>query len=219
MSQSAYKDKIYAEFARVGSALASDKRLALLDILAQGPRHVDALASETGATVANTSQHLQVLRQARLVETERKGTKVLYRLADRSVLDLWLALRSVAESRLAEVGQVTREFAVEGSEGPKRTRAEIEELVRRGEVYLIDARPRVEYESGHVSDAVSIPVSELPDRLSGLPRDKPIVTYCRGEYCLMADEAVALLRGQGFEAHSLEGGWPEWLAEGRPVTT
>ncbi len=218
MSHATYKDKLYGEFSRVGSALASDKRLALLDILAQGPRHVDALASETGATVANTSQHLQVLRQARLVETEREGTKVLYRLADKSVLDLWLALESVAESRLATVGQVVSDFAVEGAEGPKRTRDEIEDLIRKGEVYLIDTRPLVEYESGHVTDSVSIPVADLPNRLDELPRDKPIVTYCRGEYCLMADEAVAILRRQGFDAQRVEGGWPEWLAEGRPVS-
>lgn len=218
MSHATYKDKLYGEFSRVGSALASDKRLALLDILAQGPRHVDALASETGATVANTSQHLQVLRQARLVETEREGTKVLYRLADKSVLDLWLALESVAESRLATVGQVVSDFAVEGAEGPKRTRDEIEDLIRKGEVYLIDTRPLVEYESGHVTDSVSMPVADLPNRLDELPRDKPIVTYCRGEYCLMADEAVAILRRQGFDAQRVEGGWPEWLAEGRPVS-
>jgi len=218
MDRGTYRDRLYGEFARVGSALASEKRLALIDLLAQGPRHVEALASETGATVANASQHLQVLRQARLVETEREGTKVLYRLADRRVLDLWLALRSVAETRLAEVGQVAREFAVEGSEGPKRTRDEIEELVSRGEVYLIDTRPLVEYENGHVSEAVSIPVEELPNRLDELPRDKPIVTYCRGAYCLMADQAVAILRQNDFDAHSVEGGWPEWLTEGRPVS-
>ena len=218
MSHAAYRDKLYGEFSRIGSALASDKRLLLLDLLAQGPRHVDALASESGATVANTSQHLQVLRQARLVETEREGTKVLYRLADKSVLDLWLALRSVAESRLSAVGQVVSDFAIEGAEGPKRNRDEIEDLVRRGEVCLIDTRPFVEYENGHVSDAVSIPVADLPSRLDELPRDKPIVTYCRGAYCLMADEAVAILRQHGFDAHSVEGGWPEWLAEGRPVS-
>jgi rhodanese-related sulfurtransferase len=218
MSREDYRDKLYGEFSRVGSALASDKRLLLLDLLAQGPRHVDALASQSGATVANTSQHLQVLRQARLVETERDGTKVLYRLADKSVLDLWLALRSVAESRLSAVRQVVSDFTVKGSEGPKRTRDEIEELIRKREVCLIDTRPLVEYENGHLSDAVSIPVDELPDRLDELPGDKAIVTYCRGEYCLMADEAVAILRQHGFDAHSVEGGWPEWLAEGRPVS-
>jgi rhodanese-related sulfurtransferase/DNA-binding transcriptional ArsR family regulator len=218
MIHQAYRDKLFAEFARIGGALASDKRLALLEILAQGPRHVDALAAETGATVANTSQHLQVLKQARLVETERAGTKILYRLADGRVLDMWLALRSVAESQLAEVEQVKREFAVEGSDGGLLTRDRIEEMMRAGEVCLIDTRPLVEYESGHLSGAISVPVEELPERLDELPRDKPIVAYCRGEYCLLADEAVATLRRNGFDAHRVEGGWPEWLTEGRPVS-
>ncbi len=217
MNYRLFKEKLYSEFARVGRALASDKRLGLLDLLAQGPRHVEALAAETEMSVANVSQHLQVLRQARLVETEREGTKILYRLADERVLDLWLALRSVAETRLAEVGEVAREFAVEGADGPKLGRDELEELVSKGETFLIDTRPHVEYGHGHLPGAVSMPIDELPERLDELPRDRRIVAYCRGAYCLFADEAVALLRRHGFDAHRLEGGWPEWRAEGRPT--
>jgi rhodanese-related sulfurtransferase len=210
-----FKQRLFGEFARIGSALASDRRLELVDLLAQGPRNVDALAAETGMSVANVSQHLQVLRRARLVETARDGTKVLYQLADRHVLDLWLALGAAAQSRLAEVGQLQHEYAVEGAEGPELRRADVAGKLKRGEIYLIDVRPPLEFDNGHLPGAASIPIEELPKRLSELPRDRPIIAYCRGEYCLMADEAVALLRKRGFDAHRLEGGWPEWVAEGR----
>jgi rhodanese-related sulfurtransferase/Fe2+ or Zn2+ uptake regulation protein len=219
MSHRAFKDRLYAEFARVGGALASEKRLELLDLLAQAPRHVEALAAETEMSVANVSQHLQVLRRARLVETDRDGTKVLYRLADDRVLQLWLSLRSAAEARLAEVEQITREFAVEGAEETPVARSDVERLAAAGEVFVIDVRPTVEYEHGHLPDAISLPLEELIVRLAELPRDRRIVAYCRGAYCLFADEAVVLLRRHGFDAYRLEGGWPEWQAEGRPVAT
>lgn len=217
MSHRPFKERLYREFARIGTGLASDRRLELLDLLAQGPRHVEALAAEAEMSVANVSQHLQVLRQARLVETERRGTKILYRLADSSVLDLWLALRSVAETRLAEVEQVAREYAVKGANGSEVPRADLERLIKKGGAVLIDVRPALEYESGHLPGAVSIPLDDLPARLKELPRHLRIVAYCRGAYCLFADEAVALLRKRGFDACRLEGGWPEWQAEGRPV--
>lgn len=217
MSHRPFKDRIYAEFARIGQTLASDRRLELLDLLAQGPRHVEALAQEADMSVANVSQHLQVLRQARLVETERRGTKVLYRLAGPEVLDLWLALRSAAEARLAEVDQLAAEFALGGAGGSDVPRDELERLIKKGGVVLLDVRPAIEYESGHLPGALSVPVEELPKRLEALPRDRRIVAYCRGAYCLFADEAVALLRKHGFDAYRLEGGWPEWLAEGRKV--
>lgn len=219
VSHRPFKQRLYREFGRIGNALASDRRLELLDLLAQGPRHVEALAAEADMTVANVSQHLQVLRQARLVETERLGTKILYRLADKRVLDLWLALRLVAESRLAEVGELKREYAVDGADEPAVPRQQLQRRLKRGEVFLIDVRPAVEYGHGHLPGAVSLPVDELPARLDELPRDRPIVAYCRGRYCLFADEAVALLRRHGFEAHRLEGGWPEWVAEGRPTSS
>ncbi len=217
MSHRAFKERLYSEFGRIGHALASDRRLELLDLLAQGPRHVEALAGEADMTVANVSQHLQILRRARLVETHREGTKVLYRLADPRVLDLWLALRSVAESQLAEVGQLEREYEREAGNGADVPRAELQQKLKKGEAYVIDVRPEIEFANGHLPGAVSLPVEELPKRLKQLPRDRPIVAYCRGRYCLFADEAVALLREHGFDAHRMEGGWPEWLAEGRPA--
>jgi rhodanese-related sulfurtransferase/DNA-binding transcriptional ArsR family regulator len=217
MSHRQFKDRLYPQFARVGAALASEKRLELLDLLAQAPRHVEALATETGMSVANVSQHLQQLRNARLVETEREGTKIRYRLAGDDVLRLWLALRSVAETRLADVDQVVQAFAVAGAHAPPLSRDALADHVQRGEVVLIDVRPPLEYGHGHLPGAVSVPLEELRARLDELPRDKPIVAYCRGTYCRFADEAVALLCAHGFHALRLDGGWPEWYAEGRPV--
>lgn len=167
-------------------------------------------------SVANVSQHLQALRRARLVEPAREGTKVRYRLVGEDVLRLWLSLRAVAEARLSEVGQIASEFAVT-QPGERVERDELQRLIQRDDVLVIDVRPALEYQHGHLPGAWAIPLEELPGRLEELPRDKRIVAYCRGRYCLFADEAVALLREHGFDAHRLEGGWPEWLAEGRPV--
>jgi rhodanese-related sulfurtransferase len=212
-----FKSRLYGEFARIGMALASEKRLELLDLLAQGPRYVDSLAAETQMSVANISQHLQVLRNAKLVEAEREGNRVLYRLTDESVLQLWLELRSVAGSHLPEIEQLVRQYAIEGL-GDKVRREDIEALLAARDVVLIDVRPTIEFTHGHIPGAMALPVEELGQRLSELPRDKRIIAYCRGEYCLFADTAVALLREHGFDAVRLEGGWPEWWVEGRPVS-
>jgi rhodanese-related sulfurtransferase len=214
VSHRPFKNKLYAEFARIGTALASDKRLELLDLLAQGPRYVDALAAEMEMSVANISQHLQVLRNAKLVEAEREGTRVLYQLTDETVLELWLNLRAVAEEHLPEIGQLRRQYTIEGLD--EISRSALEPGLTSGDFVLIDVRPALEFQAGHIAGALSIPVGELPQRLETLPRDKKIVAYCRGAYCLFADEAVALLLQNGFEAVRLEGGWPEWQTEGRP---
>lgn len=215
MSHRPFKDHIYAQFARIGQTLASDRRLELLDLLAQAPRNVEALAAETEQPVANVSQHLQVLRRAHLVETERDGTKVRYRLADNEVLDLWLALRRVAEKRLPELQEAASELETERQAALSRD--ELAKLLKRRDVYVIDVRPRVEFDSGHIPGALPVPVEELADRLTEFPRDKRIIAYCRSAYCLFADEAVSLLRAKGFEAQRIEGGWAEWRAERRPA--
>jgi rhodanese-related sulfurtransferase/DNA-binding transcriptional ArsR family regulator len=217
MAHRELKDRIYPQFARIAQALASDKRLELVDLLAQAPRHVDALAQETGMSVANVSQHLQVLRSANLVQSERQGNMTFYRLSDPAVVKLWLALRGVAESRLAEVKEIARELPGR-DDGNVVSRGDVKELLKDKAV-LLDVRPRQEFEAGHLRGAINIPIDELPDRLGELPRDRQIVTYCRGEYCLFADEAVELLRAKGFDVARLEGGWPEWQSEGRPVQT
>jgi rhodanese-related sulfurtransferase len=215
MAHRELKDRIYPQFARIAQALASDKRLELVDLLAQAPRHVDALAQETGMSIANASQHLQVLRAANLADAERRGNMTFYRLSDPAVVQLWLALRGVAESRLAEVKEIARSL-------PDRdncnvvSRDEVKGLLK-GMAVLLDVRPRQEFDAGHLRGAMNIPIDELPERLGELPRDRQIITYCRGVYCLFADEAAELLRAHGFDVVRLEGGWPEWQSEGRPV--
>jgi rhodanese-related sulfurtransferase len=211
MAHREFKDRLYPEFARVSQALASERRLELLDLLAQGPRRVEALAEESGMTLANVSQHLQVLKNARLVETDRRGTSVSYRLGSDSVLQLWLSLRSVAEERLPEIARLRSEHG--GDAGDELSRADLARFLKNKDTVLIDVRPTVEFEHGHIPGAISIPVQELEERLRELPKTKRIIAYCRGEYCLFADEAVALLRQRGFDAIRLEGGWPEWAAE------
>jgi rhodanese-related sulfurtransferase/predicted transcriptional regulator len=211
------KDQIYPQFARIGQALASDKRLELVDLLAQAPRHVDALAQETGMSVANVSQHLQILRAANLVEAQRQGNMTVYHLADPEVVQLWLSLRRVAESRLAEVKEIARELPGRDN-GNVVSRDEVAGLLKAGAI-LLDVRPPNEFAAGHLRGAVNIPLGELPERLGELPGDQKIITYCRGEFCLFADEAAELLRKQGYTVVRLDGGWPEWQTEGRPVQT
>lgn len=218
MAHRQLKERIYPQFARVGAALASEKRLELLDLLAQAPRSVEALAAESAMSVANTSRHLQSLKASRLVESGRDGTRVIYRLASEEVLRLWLDLRSVAEARLAEVGQIAREFGLDGGAGERIQRDELERLVSRGEAVVVDVRPVVEYEHGHLRGALSVPLDALPEVAAELPRDRRLVVYCRGAYCQFADEAVAILRRAGFNAVRLDGGWPEWVLERRPTS-
>jgi len=210
----AFKDAIYEQFARIGKAVSSPKRLELLDILCQGPRTVEVLAKETGLTVANASQHLQVLRAARLVETEKEGLFVIYRLADQAVCEFFRATRLLAESRLAEVEQIKRQF-LEGKEGMEPVNREaLLGLVREGAVTVLDVRPAEEYNAGHISGAISIPLKELQLRLSDLPRDQEIVAYCRGPYCVLSVQAVEMLRAKGFKAVRIEEGIQDFRAMG-----
>ncbi len=210
----AFKDAIYEQFARIGKAVSSPKRLELLDLLCQGPRTVEVLAKESGLTVANTSQHLQVLRAARLAETEKEGLYVIYRLADQNVCEFFRAMRVLAESRLAEVEQIKRRF-LEGREGMEPVdRKALLERVRKGAVTVLDVRPKEEYHAGHLPGAISIPLKELQLRLSDLPRDQEIVAYCRGPYCVLSIQAVELLRSRGFEAVRIEAGIQDFRAMG-----
>ncbi len=206
MSHRPFKQRLYAQFARVGNALASDKRLELIDLLIQAPRNVDSLASETEMPVATVSQHLQVLRNAKLVESERDGTKIVYRLADPRVLKMFLALRSVAETRLPEVEQLVREYGLNGDEKTPLSQIKLE----KSKVLIIDVRPKIEFETGHIPGAISMPVDELPKHIGELPKEKQIAAYCRGAYCLLADEAVQILTKNGFNAIKMEEGWAEW---------
>ncbi len=212
MSHRPFKQLIYPQFARIAQALASDRRLELLDLLAQAPRHVEALAAETEMSMANVSQHLQTLRTAHLVDSRRDGTRVVYRLAGDDVRQLWLQLRTVAEERLPEISRIVEQFEV-AEAGPALSRSEVVRLLALGEYTVLDVRPGLEYESGHLPGALSISLEALPGRLDDVPRDRPVVAYCRGAFCHSADEAVALLRERGFEAYRMDGGWLEWSVE------
>ena len=210
----AFKDAIYEQFARIGKAVSSPKRLELLDLLCQGPRTVEVLAKESGQAVANASQHLQVLRASRLVETEKKGLFVTYRLADSAVCEFFRAMRILAESRLAEVEQIKRQF-LEGREGMEPVdREELLALVRQEAVTVLDVRPVEEFKAGHVAGALSIPLKELKLRLSELPRDQEIIAYCRGPYCVLSVAAVEFLRAEGFQAIRIEEGIQDFRAMG-----
>ncbi len=212
-----FKDSIYEQLARMGKAVSAPKRIELLDLLCQGPRTVEALAGEAALSVANASQHLQVLRAARLVDAEKKGLYVEYRLADDEVCRFFLALRGLAEARLAEVEQITRAY-FQGPEGLSPVGGD--ELMRRaisGEVTVLDVRPPEEFRAGHLAGALSIPVGELKARLKELPKGREVVAYCRGPYCVMAVEAVELLRKKGFKAHRMEQGVADFRARGLRV--
>ena len=219
MGNRAAKTALFDAFAQAAKALASGRRIELLDVLANGERTVEALAGEVGLSVANTSQHLQILRQAGLVGSRRQGTSVHYRLAGPEVFELWRTLRTLAASRLAEVERLAAAYLGGRDELEPVTRQELTRRLQDGDdLVVLDVRPAAEYAAGHLPGAVSIPVGELRRRLADLPADREIVAYCRGPYCAFAHEAVGLLRDEGFAARRLEDGLPEWQAAGLAVT-
>ena len=210
--------EFYEQLARIGKAVGAARRVELLDLLCQGERNVEALARASGMTLANASQHLQVLRAARLVEARKKGTRVIYRLADDDVCRFFLALRELAQARLAEVEQLLGRYVDARDEFEPVSRGELLERVRRDAVIVLDVRPHEEYAAGHIPGAVSIPLEQLERRLAGLDREAEVVAYCRGPYCLLAPQAVELLLRHGYRARRLEAGFPEWRLAGLPVT-
>lgn len=217
MTHRELKDPLYTQFARIGHAVAAPKRIELLDLLSQGEKTVEELAEASSTPIKNTSAHLRTLRQARLVETRRDGSYVHYRLADDDVFRFLRDLQALGRSRLAEVEQVARRY-IDGRDGLEPVSlAELRRLARDGAVTIIDVRPRAEYEAGHIPGALSIPVAELGERLRELPRDREVVAYCRGPYCVYSVEAVGVLREHGFRARRAEQGLPDWRAGGEPV--
>lgn len=214
-----FKTAIYEQFARIGKAISNPSRLELLDLLCQGPRTVEALAREAGLGLANTSQHLKALREARLVEAEKSGLFVTYRLADEQVCQFFRSLRSLAEERLAEVAEITSRF-LDARQGLRPVdRQQLLAKVRDGAVTVLDVRPPEEYRAGHLPGALSVPLKELERRLADLPHGREIVAYCRGPYCVLAVEAVEYLRERGFAAFRLEESVQDWQAMGYPVAT
>ena len=211
------KDALYEQFARVGKVVAHPKRIELLELLSQGERSVESLAAATGMGVTNTSAQLQVLRQARLVESRKDGTRVLYRAASDDVPRFLVALRDLARSRLAEVNDVVRDYFDARDELEPVSRGGLMERVMRNEVALIDVRPAEEYVQGHIPGAVSVPLGELERYMRKLRKKTEVVAYCRGPYCVLAPEAVERLRARGFNARRMEDGMPEWRLAGLPV--
>lgn len=213
----AFKDEIYDQFARIGKAFSSASRLELIDLLAQRERTVDELAEETQMSVANTSRHLQVLKGERLVRRRKDGTRAYYTLAGPEVYRAWKAVRTLAESRLAEVEETVERYLTDRDEMEALSPEELEERLQRDDVLVLDVRPEEEYEAGHIPGARSIPVNQLEDHLEELPDGKEIVAYCRGPYCVYSDDAVRRLRADGRDAVRLSEGLPDWLVDGRPV--
>lgn len=211
------KNLLYDQVARLGKALGSPKRLELIEILCQGEKSVEQLAVAADITVKLASAHLKALKAARLLRSRREGRNIYYRVADTQVADLWVALRAAAESRLTSLQQAMRGLATHPDELVALTGKELLAHARRGEVVVLDVRPSDEYHSAHLPYARSIPLSELRQRLKELPADRPVVAYCRGPFCLMAREAVALLSKKGFKAARLEQGVAEWRASGLPL--
>lgn len=211
------KKKLYEHFARVAKSMASPSRLELLEALAQGERSVEGLAQATGISVANTSHHLQILRDGGVVQSRKQGLQVIYSLNDPEIPTLLSGLRRLAERHIAEVERIVRENFERLDELKPVKREELLQLVSSGEAVVVDVRPAGEYQAGHIPGAISIPLDSLSKHLAKLPKNQEVVAYCRGPYCMFAFEAVSQLRSQGYKARRLEDGYPEWKAGQLPI--
>jgi len=212
------KDALFDAFAEVAKALASGRRTEIVDLLAQGERSVEDVAEELGQSVANTSHHLRALARAGLVRTRREATRIFYRLASDDVATLWSALRDVAAAHVAGIERLAEDYLGDRDGLEAISRNELASRLRQGDVVVIDVRPESEFSAGHIVGARSIPVGELHRTLRALPKDAEVVAYCRGRYCVYADDAVRELHHRGYRARRLEDGFPEWKRAGLPVT-
>ena len=219
MDKRTFKDKVYEELAKVTKAMANARRMEITDLLAQGPFSVEQIAQQTGMSVANTSQHLQVLKTARLVEINRKGTFIFYHLSGEKVFEAWRALRELGMKQSAEVERLIQDFRSFPYVLESVTLQELQQKIASEDVIILDVRPEEEFRRGHIHQALSIPIDQLSERLDELPETTEIIAYCRGPLCVYADEAVRMLREKGFKAKRLEEGFPDWQAEGLPTTT
>jgi rhodanese-related sulfurtransferase/DNA-binding transcriptional ArsR family regulator len=217
MSNQAAKSAMFDAFASVAAALGSGRRAEIVDLLAQGERSVEEVASEVGQTVASTSHHLRLLARSGLARSRREGNRVFYRLASERVAELWAAVRDVATSHVAEATVLAGEYLGERAEVELLSATELGERLEQGRVVVLDVRPEPEYRAGHIAGALSAPLERLESIAAGLPKRREIVAYCRGPYCVYADEAVRLLRAHGLRARRLDVGFPEWRRAGLPV--
>ena len=211
------KEALFDGLVEAARALGNGRRAELIDVLAQGERPVDELAAEIQQSMANTSQHLQRLLRAGLVCSRRSGTRIYYSLASPAVERLWRALRETAEAHMGELGDLVRAYVGDRADLSIITRDELRRRLRQGDVVVLDVRPQPEYDAGHIRGALSLPVSDLKSRLREVPKGSEVVAYCRGPYCLYADDAVQMLTDEGHRAARLEEGFPEWKAEGLPI--
>lgn len=211
------RDILNSEFSKIGRVLSSPKRIELIELLNECPKSVETLAENTGMSLANTSQHLQVLRGAGLVQAERRGTFMIYSLASSLVHDLVSMVRQVAETHLAEVDRALAKIRESSSELENVDRSKLIRLAKDGKVIVLDVRPKDEFEAAHLPYAISIPLAKLEQQLDSLPRDQQIVAYCRGPYCLLAGEAARILKKHGFQVSTLRDGVSEWKASGQQV--
>ena len=217
MTNQTAKSALFDAFASVAAALGSGRRAEIVDVLAQGERSVEAISNEIGQSVANTSQHLRVLTRAGLLRSRREGNRVVYRLASDRVAEFWAAVRDVATQHVAEVAVLAHDYLGERAEVEQLSAAELEERLARGQVVVLDVRPEAEYRAGHIAGSRSAPLERLPELASELSNRREIVAYCRGPYCVYADDAVRLLRRKGLSARRLDVGFPEWSRAGRPI--
>lgn len=217
MKQNTFKSELFSHFARVGKALSNANRLELLEFLAQGARNVESLAKVANLSIANTSQHLQQLRQTGLVTSQKRGLKVFYSISGDDVIAMLDSLRDVAERHISDVNQLVNTYLTAKDNLDPIPAAELLERVKQNLVIVLDVRPKEEFESGHVQGAINIPIEELEHHLKDFSPDQEIVAYCRGPHCILAFEAVAQLRDYGFKARRLENGYPEWKIAGLPV--
>ena len=217
MSDRRAKDALFDAFASAAHALGNGRRAEIVDVLAQGERSVDEVAGEIGQSLANTSHHLRLLARSGLVRSRREGSRVVYRLASERVAELWAAVRDVAARHVAEVSVLAGEYVGERGDVEQVSAAELADRLERGEVVVLDVRPEAEYRAGHIAGARSAPVEQLEARLGGLTGRGEVIAYCRGPYCVYADDAVRILRTRGIEARRLDVGFPEWRRAGLPV--
>jgi rhodanese-related sulfurtransferase len=217
MNKREFKDKVYDELATITKALANPHRLEIIELLAQGDYSVEQISIQTDLSVANTSQHLQVLKTAQLVEITRNGNFIYYRLANVNVYKAWKALRELGVERIANIEKLVRDFRKSKQKFDSLTIDDLVKKLKTGKVTILDVRPESEYNKGHIPNSISIPFAQLPERMKELPKRSEIVAYCRGAFCVQADEAVMLLNKSGYKAIRLEEGFPDWQVSGLPI--
>lgn len=217
MEKREFKDRVFGELAKITNALGNPRRLEVIDLLAQGEKTVEKISSATGMSIANASQHLQILKRATLVDTRRDGNFIFYKISDEKVVLIWSLIRELGTQRIADIDKVVKDFRTSRNVFESVTIEQLLTKMEEGSITLIDVRPQEEFTSGHIKGALSIPIESLKESMKRFPQDKEIIAYCRGAFCVFADEAVEFLKKNNFKATRLEEGFPEWKLKGLPI--